>query len=267
METALVALVAAYGGVLALLFAFQRRFLYDPDKSVPDLAASSVAGSMRAVRLATADGLDLLAWHARPREGRPTIAYFHGNAGHIGHRADKVRRFLGEGFGLLLVEYRGYGGNPGKPTELGLYADARAGLEFLDREGHGDIVYYGESLGTAVAVRMAVERRPAAVVLESPPSAIWARAQEVYFYAPVRLLLIDRFDSIAKIGRVEAPVLILHGERDTIVPVRHGKALYAAAREPKRLKLYENGGHANLELVGGMEEAIAFVREHRPYSA
>ena len=167
----------------------------------------------------------------------------------------------------LLVEYRGYGGNPGKPTERGLYADARAGLDFLDQAGQRHIVYYGESLGSAVAVQMAVERRPAALVLESPPRAVWARAQEIYFYAPVRLLLIDRFDSIAKIGRVQAPVLILHGEQDRIVPARHGKALYAAAREPKRLKLYGSGGHADLELVGGMEEAIAFVREHGPYSA
>ena len=160
----------AYLALIALLFLFQRNLLYHPSATVPTPAESGV-GEMRVVGLRTEDGLTLQAWYAAPRTaGGPVVVYFCGNAGHIGYRAFKVRRLLDAGFGTLLVGYRGYGGNPGRPTEVGFYADGRAALQFLAGEGvaPGRIVLYGESLGSGVAVQLAAARKVAAVILDAP---------------------------------------------------------------------------------------------------
>ena len=139
----------AYLAVLSSLYVFQRQLLYFPDKSRPQLAGLAQLG-VREIRLTTADGLSLFSWYLPPREGRPVILYFHGNGGNIGYRADRMQRFAREGYGVLMLEYRGYGGNPGTPTEAGLYDDARAGLDFLQREAIAAdrLVLYGESLGS-----------------------------------------------------------------------------------------------------------------------
>ncbi|MGF1640179.1 MAG: alpha/beta hydrolase, partial [Rhodospirillales bacterium] len=174
MTVAIVGLVAAgYVVVVGAMFAFQRSMLYLPSTTTP-LPATSGVPEMRPVGLVTADGLDLVAWYRPAAEGHPTIVYFHGNGGHIGHRGSKVRPYLDAGYGLLLVSYRGYGGNPGRPSEEGLYRDGRAALAFLGTHGvpPARTVLYGESLGTGVAVHIAAERARAmqpvgALVLEA----------------------------------------------------------------------------------------------------
>jgi uncharacterized protein len=144
------------------LYVVQRQLLYLPDRSMPSRIASGVP-EMSEVRLHTEDGLDLLAWHRPAAQGRATILYLHGNGGHIGYRGDHVRPFLDHDFGVLLVEYRGYGGNPGRPSEHGLMSDARAAFAFLDTAGvpPGETVLYGESLGGGVAVSIAAEQAAA----------------------------------------------------------------------------------------------------------
>jgi fermentation-respiration switch protein FrsA (DUF1100 family) len=252
------------------LYVGQRQLLYLPDGSIPSRTASGVP-EMSEVRLHTDDGLDLLAWHRPATQGRATILYLHGNAGHIGYRGDCVRPFIHAGFGILLVEYRGYGGNPGRPSEQGLMSDARAALTFLDTAGAppAATVLYGESLGSTVAVAIAAERATAgqpvaSLVLEAPLSSVSDVAAHHYPWMPVRWLLKDRLDAVARIAGVGAPLLIIHGEADAIVPIRYGKALFEAAREPKEAAWIPNGGHEALALFGLYRIVFDFLARRCP---
>ena len=258
----LTAAVVGYALLTGGLFLGQRRLLYLPDRTPPDLALARLHG-MAPAELATDDGLSLLAWYAPARgPGKATLVYFHGNAGHIGHRAGKVRPYLDAGHGVLLVSWRGYGGNDGSPTEDGLYRDGRAAFAFLDGLGVAPetTVAYGESLGSGVAVQMARERRVGGVVLESPYTSIASLAAHHYWYLPAVWLVRDRFDSLSKIGGIDAPLLVLHGERDRVVPVGFGRALFAAAREPKTWRGLAQAGH---DLYGpdAAEAVLAFLSE------
>jgi fermentation-respiration switch protein FrsA (DUF1100 family) len=260
----LISLVAipliAYLTVLAGLYVFQRQLLYFPDRSRPELAGLAQLG-VREVQLATADGLSLFSWYLAPREGRPVILYFHGNGGNIGYRANRVQRFAREGYGVLMLEYRGYGGNPGTPSETGLGVDARAGLDFLHREGIAAdrFVLYGESLGSGVAVDLAAQQPVAAVILESPFTSVAAVAQYHYRFVPAALLIWDRYDSLSRIGRVKAPILILGGGRDAVVPVSFSRTLFDAAPEPKESWFAADAGHVNLDGFGALDAVISFI--------
>jgi fermentation-respiration switch protein FrsA (DUF1100 family) len=256
-------LAAIYAVMLAGLYIFQRQLLYFPDRSRPLLGGLAQLG-VREIMLHTADGLSLLSWYLPPRGERPVIAYFHGNGGHIGYRADRVRRLARDGYGVLMLEYRGYGGNPGSPSEAGLYQDAEAALAFLEHDGIGArrLVLYGESLGSAVAVHAAAQREIAALVLESPFTSIAAVAQHHYPYVPAALLVRDRFDALSRIGAVRAPVLMLQGGSDGVVPSRFGAALFAAAPEPKERWFAAEAGHEDLAHFGALEVVVAFIARH-----
>ncbi|MCZ6720408.1 MAG: alpha/beta hydrolase [Alphaproteobacteria bacterium] len=264
--------VAAAGGVaylciVALLYLGQRRLIYLPDRTVPDPAQSGVP-EMTARQIQSSDGLSLLAWHRPPaRPGRPTIVYFHGNACHIGVRAEKVKPYLDAGYGVLLPAYRGYSGNPGKPSETLLYADAEAGLRFLEGKGADGLVLYGESLGSGVAVEMARRHPVRALVLEAPFTSTADVGRVRYPFLPIRLLVIDRFDSKAKIERIDVPLLIVHGEKDRIVPVGLGRALFDAAREPKEARFIPEARHNDLYDHGMAPLVLDFLERHLPQSA
>lgn len=262
-------LVMGYLIVATALYLFQRNLLYLPDRSIPNRQASGV-GDMAEVRVRTADGLDLLAWYRAAASvgpvGRPTIIYFHGNGGHIGYRGGRVRTYLDAGFGVLLVEYRGYGGNPGRPSEPGLALDAAAALAFLDAAGVAPerTVVYGESLGASVAVTLAADQaasgRPVgAVVLEAPPSSITDVAAYHYPWLPVRWLLTDRFEATQRIAAIAAPLLIVHGEADQVVPVHLGRALFAAAGEPKEAAWIADARHENLAAFGMQRRVFDYL--------
>lgn len=263
MTALLAAIVVLYLGLLGLLYLFQRSILFVPNVQRPDLTEAELAGVIEQVRTRTEDGLDLLAWY-RPPSGNPApvLVHFHGNAGHIGHRGERVRPYIDAGLGVMLVEYRGYGGNDGRPSEQGLYADARAALQFLREQGIGPerMIVYGESLGTAVAVQMAVDHGCAALVLEAPFTSIGAVAQSRYWMFPVRQLVLDRFDSLAKIARLRAPLFVMHGERDRVVPIRFGRALFEAAPEPKEARWFPDGTHVNFDDLGGPASVLQFLR-------
>ena len=261
MLAALLTIVLIYLLMVGTLYLLQRRMMYIPFGGVPDPVAAGVP-EMRPVGLRTADGLTLLAWWRPAREPeRPVLVYFHGNAGHLGLRGHKLRPFLDAGFGVLLPAYRGFSGNPGAPTEEGLYADARAALEFVRAAGVPPqrTVLYGESLGTGVAVQMAIERPVAAVVLEAPFSAIADVASARYPFIPVRLLLKDRFDSASKIGRIRAPVLIFAGGRDRVVPERFARRLYEAAVDPKELRILPEATHLDFHEHGAPRHVLDFL--------
>jgi hypothetical protein len=259
----LIGIVGVYVALLVLLFVAQRSILYVPNTSAPALADVGLQGIMEAVDTKSADGLSLLAWY-RPPPSNPTpvLVYFHGNAGHIGDRADRVRPYIDAGLGVLLVEYRGYAGNPGRPSEAGLYADAHAALDFLvqERIPLERMVFYGESLGSAVAVQVAMERGCAGLVLEAPFTSVAAVAQARYWMFPVRPLVLDKFDTLSKIGKIRCPLLLMHGEGDGVVPIRYGRQVFAAAAEPKEAKWFAGGTHSNFDELGASDVVLDFLK-------
>ncbi|KTC78860.1 Alpha/beta hydrolase family protein [Legionella cherrii] len=231
--------------IFVLSFSLQRYFIYFPSSEQPDRNAFE-AEDMQLIEIPVADGLTLNSWYKPSVDKKPTILYFHGNAGHIGYRMYLVRQFLSEGFGVLLLEYRGYGGNPGKPTESGLYQDGRAAMKFLQHQGieTENIVLYGESLGTGVATQMATEFPVCALVLQSPYTSFTALARFHYpwLFMPLR----DKYDSLSRIQKIHTPVLMLHGKLDQIVPYEQGVVLFNHANQPKKWIEFSDKGHQDL---------------------
>lgn len=253
LGTALRVLLAAFGLfvlVVMVVFALQRKLLYFPDPSNPVLPAADARRGLREVRFRAADGVELRAWHrAAPPEGA-TVLIFHGNAGHRGDRLDLIRWCADRDLGVLALDYRGYGGSEGTPTEVGLYADAEASVRWLEERGFRELVYFGESLGSGIAVELATRRAPAKLVLEAAFDSAVAVGQRHYPWLPVDWLMRDRFESDAKIGQVDAPLLMLHGTDDEIIPIAHGRRLFDRASEPKRFVEVEGAGHNDLRLGG-----------------
>lgn len=242
-------IAAAYVLVMVFVYLAQRRLQYHPDRCDPGAPADSGVPEMKTVKVTTEDGLSLLAWFAPPRkEGGKIIVIYHGNAGHIGGRASKARVFLDRGYGVFLCEYRGFGGNSGSPTEAGLYSDARASLKWLEKQGFSpaQFIIYGESIGSGVAVQMALEWHPKILILEAPFTSAADVARQSYFWLPVDYLLKDRFENAAKIKDIHAALLIVHGDMDNVVPHALGKNLYDAANHPKQIITIENGVHNDL---------------------
>jgi len=242
-----------YVGFLTLLYTAQRRMMYLPDTHlIPPQAAGLPAATMET--LASADGEKLVTWYLPPKEDRPLVIYFQGNAGQIADRARRFRILARNGNGVLAVSYRGYGGSTGTPTESGLIADARAAYTHALAKGipPRKIVLFGESLGTGVAVALAAEKDIAALVLEAPFSSTADVGASIYWMFPVRLLLKDQFRSVSRITRVRAPLLIVHGDADRVIPIGFGRKLFDAAREPKSFLAVPEGGHQVLE-----EQAVA----------
>jgi uncharacterized protein len=267
----LLAIVAgAYAAFAALLYFFQRAIIYYPEKERPNAVASGVA-EMAEISLKTSDGQTLGAWYKKAGAGRASVVFFHGNAGNRGDCVQKARLFMDQGFGFLVFDYRGYGGNAGSPSEEGLYMDGRAALDFLKNQGveAAGTVLYGESLGSGVVVQMALENalndEPfAAVVLEAPYSAIADIAAQKYPLFPARLLVRDHFDSSAKIARIKSPLFVVHGEKDETIPIEFGRKLFAHAIEPKEALWLPEAGHVDLLDYGAGEGIFRFLEKTLP---
>ncbi len=261
MIYAILVVLGAYALLVLALTVFQRNLMYHPDRTVPTPASYGVP-EMALERLETPDGHPLLAWWRAPASpDAPVLLYLHGNAGHLGDRADKVRPYLDRGYGVLLVTYRYNAGAGGKPSEEGLTTDARTAFEALKSRGvdPSRIVLYGESLGTGLVVRLAGEDRFGALVLEAPYSSIADVAASIYWYVPVRWLLKDRFDSTARIAAVNAPLLIVHGGLDTVIEPRFAKKLFEAAADPKQFIMIDEAHHTNLYDFGMGPRVIDFI--------
>jgi len=245
------ALLAALA--LAVLMWFEESFIYFPSRGGGETPGGRGI-SYREVELTAADGVRLHAWHV-PGQGPLTLLWLHGNAGHIGHRVEQlalIRQRLG--VGVLMLDYRGYGRSEGTPSEQGTYQDADAALAYLRATPEVDpagVVLYGQSLGAAVAVELATRECVRALILEGPFASVPAMARAVYPWLPIWPLLRTRYDSLARIGTVGAPLLILHSERDEVVLYDQGRALYAAAAEPKRFHPIIGAGHNDAFYRGG----------------
>ena len=252
-------LAIGYGGIVAAAFVMQRSLMYFPGKALPPAVPPFAA-----VTVPSSDGLALNAWYAPPAApGNGVIVYFQGNAGTLADRAPATLPFIEDGHGVLLAGYRGFGGNPGKPTEAGLIADGRAAVQYVLDQGVAPdrIVLFGESLGSGVAVQLAAADPFAAVILEAPFTSAAAVGQATYPFLPVKLLIKDRFDSLAHVGRITAPLLIVHGEDDRTTAVGNGRRLLTAAAEPKTGHFLAGAGHGDLAAHGATEIERAFLRD------
>jgi hypothetical protein len=259
LKSVLLVALVCYASLVAVMYLAQRALMYFPYtvRMTPEEADFPQASE---VQLTAADGVRVLAWTVAPKPGKPVIVYLHGNGGSLAHRVHRFRKLIGDGTGLVALSYRGYGGSEGRPTEDGLIADGRAAYDFA-RTTYPDanIVLWGESLGTGVAVAIAGEKDVAAVILEAPFTSAADVAFSAYPFLPVSWLMKDQFRFDERIGKVRAPVLIMHGERDRVVPFRLGQQLYAMANEPKQFVRFPDGGHEDLDRYDHLQAARVFM--------
>jgi hypothetical protein len=253
-------LIAAYLVICAAAYFGHRQFMYFPDPARISPAEAGLDG-VEEIELAAADGTALVAWYAPATDGKPTILYFHGNAANAANRAPKIAMMLEDGFGVFYLNNRGYGGSGGHPTEANNVADAIAAYDYLAGRGvpANEIVAYGESLGSGQAVRLAAERPVTGIVLEAPLTSTVDVARPVYFWLPLSLLIADQYNVERGIRAVTAPLLILHGEQDEVIPVEMGRLIYRAANEPKRIEGFPSGRHNDLFDHGAWETMRDFL--------
>jgi fermentation-respiration switch protein FrsA (DUF1100 family) len=251
---------AAYLVICAFAYFGNRMYMYFPDP-MRVLPGETGLDGVEEIELKAADGTKLIAWYARGTDGKPTILYFHGNAANAANRAPKIAMMLEDGFGVFYLNNRGYGGSGGSVTEANNVADALAAYDYLAERGvpPAKIVAYGESLGSGQAVRLAAARPVAGVVLEAPLTSTIDVARPIYFWLPLRLLIADQYNIERAIGAVSAPLLILHGDQDEVIPVEMGHRNYRAANEPKRIETFSAGHHNDLFDHGAWDKMRAFL--------
>jgi uncharacterized protein len=255
--------VAFYGGLIALLYVTQRALQYFPER-VRTAPAEAGLPEAEEVILDTVDGERVVAWHVPPREQQPVVLYFHGNGASLRWRVDRFRALIADGSGLVALSYRGYGGSSGRPTEAGLINDALAAYDFArGRYQPQRIVLWGESLGSAVAVALAAEHPVGHVILQSPFTSALDVAMHRYWFVPVRMLMKDQFRTDLRIGKITVPVLVLHGDRDAVVPIRLGERLFDMINAPKRFVRFPGVGHNDLGM-GAVKAAKQFLAEKSP---
>jgi len=229
-----VGILVIYASVLVLLFIFQRNLMYHPDEN--NYFGDKLEVNIEKVKIKTSDNIDLLGWfHKKDLKRLKTIVYFHGNAGKLENRIHKLNHFKDMDVNFLIIAWRGFSGNEGKPSEEGLYIDGNSAIMWLKNLGlsEEDIIIYGESLGTGIATEIAQNNNFAGLILETPFTSMIEAAKNFYPYIPVSLILKDKYKNNLKIKNVNIPVLVMHGETDQIVPFWMGEKIYEIANQPK----------------------------------
>ncbi|MBL9050425.1 MAG: alpha/beta hydrolase [Tabrizicola sp.] len=265
IKLTLVTFGLVYVAALSGIYLFQRDLQYFPTRRDPAPEALGLTGVER-LTLATPDGESLVLWYAPPAGNRPVILFLQGNAGEIADRADRLAFYRSRGFGAAFLSYRGFGGSTGRPSETGLLADTKAAYDFLRNTGVPSerIILVGESLGTGPAVQTAARHPVGAVVLEAPYSAAVDIARRAYRWLPVGLLMRDQYRSRDHIARIRAPLLILHGENDDVIPIGFGKRLFKAASDPKTFLSLGPTGHDALFDPDTWAKEVAFLDQLFP---
>ncbi len=249
LKKLLILFLVCYLGVLAYIGLCQRSLLYFPDKDVKELSEYNLGKTIETM-ITAKDGVKIHTWYHLPsKEGMPMVLYLHGNAWHLGKRENKYKELIDMGYGLVAISWRGFGKSEGEPSEEGLYNDARAGVAFLKELGFKteESIIIGESLGSGLAVKMATENKFKGVFLITPYTSIADRAQEIYWYLPVSFLLKDNFKNLEYVDQINAPLLIVHGTEDDIIPHSHSEKLMEKALDPKKMIIYPGKGHNNLD--------------------
>lgn len=243
--------VGIYAALVGLMFFFQRRLMYFPEKH-PATPESAGLSGIENLTLSSEDGTRLQAWYIASRNDMPVVVYFHGNAGTLLNRAATLRALADEGFGVLAVSYRGYGNSDGSPSQTGIYSDARTAIRHAQSLGYSinDLVLFGESLGTGVAVKMASEFPVRAVALQAPYTSVAERAAEIYRFIPVKFLIRDQFASQTHLRELETPLIIFHGETDITIPARHGRTMLETSPAKHKIgHFFPNVGHTEFDVV------------------
>lgn len=242
----------------------ERLLMYAPSIERVRPAEVGLVG-VEEIEIATGDGNRVLAWHGRAAPGQPTLLYFHGNGGSLANRAERIRKYMEQGRGVFMMTYRGYGGSSGWPSERANVADAKRAYDVLVASGVGanDIILYGESIGTGVAVQVAAERQVAGIILDAPYTSVLDVATTLYPFLPVHTLMRDRYETTAHLPQIKAPLLVVHGENDRIIPVEMGRAVYRAANEPKQIVVIPRAGHSDHGLYGSFEAIQVWIEKLR----
>ncbi|MBY0612685.1 MAG: alpha/beta hydrolase [Beijerinckiaceae bacterium] len=258
----LIGLIGLYLAATLFMYALQRRLQYFPGGDVVVPAAAGLPGAAT-VTLRTADGETLSAWSIKAQPGKPTILYFFGNGGRLQYYGRRFARMTASGNGLIAVSYRGYGASTGSPSETGLIEDAETAYRqaLADGASPRSIIMMGDSLGTGVAVALAARHRPAALILDSPFLSARHVAEIRYPIFPVDWLMKDQFRSDLLIGSIKAPLLVIHGTADAIVPIESGRALFALANQPKLFWEIPGGTHVSTRDMAVLDRVIDYIAE------
>ena len=226
-------LILIYFVITVVVYFFQRKLLYHPFS--PQITGKGLIHNFETINFKTSDNFELKGWFHLKNSNKKTILFLHGNAGNLDNRIDKLN-FLGNmDINFLIISWRGYSGNPGNPSETGLYKDALGGIEWLNKKGISNdrIILYGESLGTAITTEVAQNENFAGIILEAPFTSMVDMGQKIYPIFPVKFLLKDKYESKNKIKNIKSPILVLHGRKDKIVPFYMGEKIFEMANSPK----------------------------------
>ena len=256
--------ILIYIFILVSTYLFQRNLLYHPTEN--NYSGDKLLVSIEKIKIKTKDNIELISWHHKKSlKNYKTILFLHGNAGSLENRIHKINHFKEMKINFLLVSWRGFNGNRGKPTEQGLYEDGRSAVKWLKSQGvhEENIILYGESLGTGIVTEIAQNKNFAGIILESPFTSMIDAGKDKYPYLPVRFLLKDKYESNKKIKNIKSPVLIMHGKVDKIVPFHMGKKMYKLANEPKYSYFSEYDDHMmeyNENLLKALEDFIVSLK-------
>ena len=244
-----------------LLFMFQRKIIFNKSGKPKDPEYYNL-GKTKEIFIKTSDKISLLAWYHEGDKNMPILVYFHGNSFDIGERAYRIKRYNDAGFSTLLVSWRGFSGNDGNPTEENLYLDGNATIDWVLKNTKfkiEDIVNYGESLGSGVAVELNLKYEFLCTVLEAPFTSIADVANKRYKIYPTKYLVKDKFDNLSKIDQIKSPILIISGLRDEVVPHSHSKLLHNKANNTKKSLFIDEAMHNNLYDFGIEKTVINFT--------
>ena len=259
LTTILITFVLIYLIILTATYIFQRNLLYHPTEN--NYSGDKISVLVEKVRIKTKDNIDLISWYHNKNSNYKTILFLHGNAGSLENRIHKINHFKDINVNFLLIAWRGFNGNKGKPTEKGLYEDARSAVRWLESRGikEKNIIIYGESLGTGVATEIGQNKKFAGIILESPFTSMIAAGKDKYPYLPVKFLLKDKYESDKKIKNIKSPILVMHGKVDKIVPFHMGEKIYELANKPKYFYFSEYDDHMmeyNEKLLKSLKDFI-----------
>jgi len=266
LSTIIITLLSVSLLFLILIYLFQSRLIFFPQQDIV-MTPADLNLPYEDVFLHTRDGTRIHGWYVRHGQPRATVLFFHGNAGNISQRLDSVERFYRMGLSVLIIDYHGYGRSGGTPSEAGTYQDARAAWAYLTGElklPAQQVVLFGRSLGGAVAVWLAGESRPGALIIESTFTSVVDLGKRFYPYLPVQWLTRIRYPTLERIPRLKCPLLVIHSRDDEIIPFEHGQSLYQAARVPREF-LEISGGHNDGYLLAGgkyFEALKSFIYAH-----
>ncbi len=237
-------IIFSYLSLLLYLYIYQRKIVFKPSKII-DLDILSLDKDIKEIVIISEGNIKCQIWYKKSDNNNPTILYFHGNKGNLGNRANKFKELLNQDFGLLAISYQGYGNSEGKPSESGLYNNALSALNYLKSQDINleNIIFYGESLGTGVAIELASHYSPKLLALEAPYTSMLDLAHEKYPLIPIHLLLKDKFDSLSKIDKITCPVIIFHGKKDPTIPFHHSERLMEKIKTPKIFHIFNEVSH------------------------